>query len=111
MDRTGYVYLIENKIGNELRYKIGYTKHLKKRIKQLETGNPGELNIIHKFKTNWGRILEFMVHNKYSLDKVKNEWFNLEQNQIDCFLIECNKIENRLEILKENFYFKEKYRL
>ena len=106
-----YIYLIENVNGNDLKYKIGYTKNLDKRINQLKTSNPGELNIIYSYKSEWGRLLESLIHKKYSNNRVRNEWFNLTKKQVSSFLIDCEKKEKMLNKLKENYFFRKKYKL
>lgn len=106
----GYIYLLENEIGKEIRYKIGYTKNLKNRTKQLETGNPGDMKIIKSFKTDWGILLEKMIHKSYKQYNIKNEWFILNNDQINLFLDNCNKFENNLNVLKENYFFNKKYK-
>ena len=111
MNKQGYIYLLENKIGNEKTYKIGYTKNLDKRLKQLETGNPGEMNIIKNFKTNCGYILEFSIHRFYNKNKIKNEWFNLSEEQVNNFILQCEISENNIEMIKDNYFFKMKYKL
>jgi len=103
----GYIYLIENTIGNETRYKIGYTNNLERRKKQLETGNPGEMNIIKSFFTKWNRKLESRIHKKFLINNIKNEWFILNNNDIDSFINECIKMEDNFDLMsKENFFFK-----
>lgn len=109
--KEGYIYLLENKIGENILYKIGYTKDLNKRLKQLETGNPGEMKIIKSFETRWGRILESIIHKIYINKKIKNEWFNLNNEQVNNFLNNCKITENNLNIIKENHFFKKKYNL
>ena len=39
----GYIYLLENCIGDEVNYKIGFTTDLIRRLKELQTGNPYRL--------------------------------------------------------------------
>jgi hypothetical protein len=96
-----YIYIIENIVGNEINYKIGCTKNLNNRLKQLETGNPGMLNIIKYHKTKWGKKIEFTLHRMFKLDNIKNEWFKLDKKDINNFNNICNKIEKNFDILYE----------
>lgn len=107
----GYIYLIENTVGEEVRYKIGYAGNIEKRLKQLQTGNPGLMNVVRIYKTSWGRILEKTLHDKYSKFNIQNEWFILNKQQIDTFIKECEKKEKILDSLKDNYFFKKKYKL
>jgi len=100
-----YIYLIENTIGKETNYKIGYTKDLMRRLKELETGNPGILNIIKYFETKWGRKLESAMHRFFKTSNTKGEWFDLSHSDINGFINECEKIENNYDFLYETNYF------
>lgn len=108
----GFIYLIENVVGNEVRHKIGFTKDLERRVKQLDTGNPGEMNIIKHFETKWNRKLESYIQRTYSIKNVKNEWFNLSDNDVNEFLDECEKTEVMFDMMyKENYFFRKNYKL
>jgi len=98
----GFIYLIENRIGNEINHKIGYTKNLKKRLRELSVGNPGELNIIKYHKTDIGVKIETIVHRFLKTNKIKGEWFNLNNEIIDNFNKICEDIEKNYKILYDN---------
>lgn len=66
--------------------KIGLTNtSIKKRLKQLQTGNPHELTIIKTFNTNnstksaW---MEQKLHNRFHKNRVRGEWFLFNQTQM-----------------------------
>ena len=71
-----FVYLIGNR-DNDGAYKIGSTrgKNVEKRIRQLQTGNDGELYLLKSFKTEHPFKIEKMMHRKHSLKRVNGEWF------------------------------------
>jgi len=98
----GFVYLMENKIGNEINYKIGYTKNLKKRLTELNTGNPGELKIIKTHKSLIGLKIETIVHRYLKTNKIKGEWFKLDEKIINDFNKICETIENNYKVLYDN---------
>ena len=60
----GYVYLIEDIDNN--RYKIGVTKNLKRRLKNLQTGNSNQIKLIDSFETEYPFRLETMLHNRFN---------------------------------------------
>jgi hypothetical protein len=98
----GIVYLIESVRDYDVVYKIGYTrKSSKNRSKQLQTGNDGELKIIHQFNTQNKLFLEKTLHNLFSHKKIKNEWFKLDLEDVVNFPELCNKIENNLNIINK----------
>lgn len=87
-------------------YKIGATKHtIDKRIKQLQTGNPSPIELIHTYYTNDHFKVERMLHNYYKDKKYNNEWFQLDAEDVSNFINECNKYQNIIDSLKENPYF------
>jgi len=99
------IYLIEAVRDYDTVYKIGYTKSensKKNRIKNLQTGNDGELKFIHEFHTKHGRKVETSIHNYLKQDHKKGEWFDMELSDVVNFPKICEKIEKNFDILKYN---------
>ena len=101
-----YIYLIKENIDEELiipAYKIGYSKHILKRKKELDTANSNELIIIYEYKskTKNAKQLETALHNYFKSKHKKQEWFNLDENDIKDFLNICKKIDNNLILLEQ----------
>jgi predicted GIY-YIG superfamily endonuclease len=96
-----YIYLIENEISDSKVYKIGYTNNLKKRLTELNTGNPGKLSLLKYFETKIPTKLEKVLHNRYKSKKIKGEWFELDDTDISSFNEICRKYENNLTDLIE----------
>lgn len=103
--KKGFVYLIcDNK--NEV-FKIGVTKKtIEKRIKELQTGNCTELFISRYHESDYPYTIETMLHNHFKVDNILNEWFELTSEEVSKFNDICNELENRIEVLKDNPYFK-----
>jgi hypothetical protein len=102
--KKGYVYLICD-ASNEL-FKIGVTKSsIEKRIKKLQTGNSTELFVSNYHETYYPFCIETMLHNLFSDKRVLNEWFELSNDDINSFSETCDKLEKRIEVLKENPFF------
>ena len=103
----GVVYLlVENRV--EPRYKIGITKYDgKKRIKGLSTGNSDEINVISEFKSEFNNRIENALHKRYSTKRLKGEWFELNEDDVNNFIYECQKLHNAFKILEvsENPFF------
>ena len=96
----GYVYLLTDNNGH---YKIGVTKdNVDKRISSLQTGNPGKLELIHKYKSEFYRKIERILHRKFIMQRTQGEWFTLEKNDIHEFIHECQFVENNLKLLRAN---------
>jgi len=104
------LYLIN--IHNTSFYKIGISVNPGKRVKQLQTGTPQQLNIISIFNSKYPFKTEKSLHNKlnskkvtdnfnYDFEYLKGEWFNLAPKDVLDFLPLCNSIENTIDNLKK----------
>ena len=113
---NGYVYLIN--IKDTDKYKIGITKNLPKdRLKELQTGNPIDLEVIDFYQSYLYRKIETVIHRlfkhkKYIIEDFKNlkgEWFLLKNEDVASFTNSCKKIEDNLKFLKNNSVFYETF--
>jgi hypothetical protein len=102
----GYVYLIEDIDNN--RYKIGVTKNLKRRLKNLQTGNSNQIKLIDSFETEYPFRLETMLHNRFNSFHYYNEWYDLDEESIKNFSNLCNELNNIIISLKDNHFFSKK---
>lgn len=102
-----FVYLI-GEMTNDNTYKIGITKskNIEDRQKKLQTGNSSELFIKAYYETDSPYKLEKMLHNHYYDKKILNEWYELGNNDILEFNSVCDKLQNNINSLKDNPYFK-----
>ena len=105
----GSVYLLGDS-EKEGVYKIGVTRgDIQKRIKKLQTGNCGEIYLVSHYETEHPFLMEKMLHNKYLGDKVLNEWFALNIEEITGFKKSCEEIQETINALQDNYYFQKKY--
>ena len=95
-----YIYIIQSKETGQ--FKIGKTKNIKRRLKQLQTGSSGELVIIDEFKTNYPNKLEKYLHNIFKHENTIGEWFTLCYSEVGKFKRECEKMEKNYEFLENN---------
>ena len=99
------VYLISS--GDfEKQYKIGYTRRdVEDRVKEFKTGNSNNLEIISVFESKWGTKIESSLHRKYKTKKIDGEWFDLNQEDVDSFKLECERIHDMFELISnQNTY-------
>lgn len=61
-----------------LRVKIGLSKDIHGRVRQLQTGSPYKLRLMGWIDDDNDISLERSLHNKYSHRRTHNEWFTLE---------------------------------
>lgn len=96
----GFVYLL----CDGYKFKIGMTrkKDINKRIKELQTGNPYEIWLRSYYETDNPYIIEQMMHTKYMTSKIKNEWFELNANDVINFKKNCADCERILNSIKNN---------
>ena len=101
-----FVYLLGD-FGQDNTYKIGITKgNIDKRIKQLQTGNGEEIFLVNSYETEYPFFIERMLHLKFCPKKKKNEWFNLEPDDVFKFKEQCQNIENTAIAIKDNPFSK-----
>lgn len=95
-----YVYLIQS-LENSY-YKIGISKHPKKRVKELQTGNSSELKLVEVYKSGFANQIEKTLQRRYSHLRKEGEWFDMGISNEVSFIQECQKIEETLIFLKKN---------
>lgn len=76
---SGYVYLVT--FNNEY-YKIGVTKNIENRMKQLSLPFPVKLQLIHLIKTNNMYLTEKLFHEFFCIKRCKGEWFKLNPDDV-----------------------------
>lgn len=88
----------------EYRYKIGYTKrNVSSRIKELQTGNSNEIEMLWSYETQWATKIESLLHRKYNYKRLKGEWFKLDSDDIENIIVEATKFNDNFDYLsKEN---------
>lgn len=88
-----YIYLLQCDFIDKPLYKIGISKNVERRVKQLQTGNPYKIIVLKKFKTPYAFKIEAALHREYKIDNVKGEWFDIDISNYD----------NRINILQKGF--------
>ncbi len=71
--------------------KIGQTKNIKSRMKDLSIANSGELILLGKIKAH--QSLERKLHKYFKNDHIRGEWFALTDSMIDFIEIACKRGE------------------
>lgn len=99
------LYILQN--GDSNQYKIGMTGDLNKRIKQLQTGCPGELKVIKVWTHYQRRVVEKyerVLHRYYNKCgcriRENGEWYNLRKPDLD-FLCAPNGIEEQNKCIED----------
>lgn len=95
----GYLYLIRM-VDTDI-YKIGISKKPVGcgRMKNIQTGCHGELELVFEIKSKCYTTLEKTLHRTFMYDNLKGEWFKL--NDKDVIINEIIKTNNTLETLLE----------
>lgn len=103
--QEGYVYLMVGFNDDSEKYKIGITaKDPEKRLKQLQTGSSGKIDLIRKYKSPFYIKIEKFLHRKYISYKCEggSEWFDLPDKEALNFILECKKSEDMFKSLIDN---------
>ena len=68
----GFVYVIGS---DDFPFvKIGHTTNVKKRLCQLQSGNPFTLKVLATREGTWA--LEQLIHRSYAFQRIRGEWFD-----------------------------------
>jgi len=78
-DTFGYVYLIQSISGY---CKIGSSRSVPNRARQLQCANPEPLTLVHQFPSANAQQEEFTLHARFADKRVRNEWFALTDEDI-----------------------------
>ncbi len=94
---SGFVYLMQMAD----HYKIGSSKNPQKRLGQF-SGMPHVVRLIHSFASKQAVLLERTLHNRFSSQQVRGEWFVLTKDDVAsiCSIKECNTPEDLPAVLK-----------
>ena len=95
-----YIYLIQSL--EDSYYKIGVSKHPKKRIKELQTGNSSELKLVDTYQSEFAHQIEKTLQRRYSHLQKEGEWFDMSISNEVSFRKECQLIEENLVLLKKS---------
>lgn len=95
-----YVYLI--RCEENSYYKIGITKNIQKRIKELQTGSSDIIYLVNKYESDFASKIEKGLHNFLGHKRRNNEWFDLTIEDEVNFIDMCTKIEKNLIYLEQN---------
>ncbi|NHF68429.1 GIY-YIG nuclease family protein [Xanthomonas hortorum] len=78
-DTFGYVYLIKSSTGY---CKIGSSRSVSNRLRQLQCANPEPLTLLHQFASANAQQDELSLHARFAEKRVRNEWFALTVDDI-----------------------------
>ena len=92
-----YVYFILDRFCNAI--KIGKSDDVDDRLGTLQTGNPNDLEIVHKIKCSSDRAskrLEKLYHRHFNDIRIRGEWFRYEKELFE------NIFTDPIDIAKKN---------
>jgi predicted GIY-YIG superfamily endonuclease len=79
-----HVYVVKDK---RHECKVGMTKNVQARVKQLQTGHPMSLSVakVFSFESKMQALhIEKSIHKMYRNHKMKGEWFNKSWFKVFC---------------------------
>lgn len=92
--KKDFLYIVSCETNNKKLFKIGVTKELDSRIKNLKTANPFDLQLEYYDEIEDAYKIEKILHKFFSKNKLEGEWF---------FDLELKEIRKRIEIIKLNY--------
>lgn len=94
------VYIIEAL--NSGNFKIGFSKDVNKRIKQLQTSNANDLELYHCYESEFATTIEAKIHRTYQHLRLSGEWFSLNKDILNDIILDIDKTHKNLKFIKEN---------
>ena len=81
---SSFIYIISNVTD----FKVGFSKDPKRRVKQLQTGNPLKLELKHTVQIEEApvHILEKIMHHILKNKHMSGEWFSADLEEIKSLL-------------------------
>jgi hypothetical protein len=104
------IYLIKAELEENIYYKIGITKRtVSERIKDFKTGNISNFSVVKTFTTKkYPFSIEKQLHRYFNTKKIKGEWFDLQQSDIEIFTELCQKYYDNYQLIENsNTYYQE----
>ena len=93
----GFVYFIGANDGDTV--KIGFSVHPNSRIRQIQSGNPDHLKVLHQFKAT--KSIERTLHMLFRPSRLKGEWFgNAVQIREFAAALETNHLARVLKLMR-----------
>lgn len=89
-EQRGFVYLFKLSTGH---YKIGLSKNPQRRGREIISGLPLKLDLVHQIPSNQIACLEDELHRKYKTKRHEGtEWFSLDEADVAdiCAITECD---------------------
>ena len=71
-------------------YKIGVAYDFQRRLAELSTGNPFELNVAAVYAYDNAQVVEGALHQRFSSSRVRGEWFSLNEQDLQDFHVLCH---------------------
>lgn len=93
------VYLVTDGTG---LYKIGRSSDANLRIKGLQTSNGRALDLLYAVDTEFGPKVEAIMHKRHAAKRTKGEWFALNQEDLERFVMEVTEIDKNLQYVDQN---------
>lgn len=70
-------------------FKIGIANDVLRRLESLATGNPFELRLVAIYGYENAQIVEAALHQRFSAQRVRGEWFKLNDDDLNNFHMLC----------------------
>jgi hypothetical protein len=77
--RHGYVYFVES----DMRIKIGWTKDVRARLRELQCGNPNPIELRDAIADDDAQMLERLLHGFFSHCKHNGEWHTINTDELE----------------------------
>jgi hypothetical protein len=77
--KTEHVYLLETEHGY---HKIGVARDVERRAREIQSGMPFKVKVVHSFRSANAREAEFALHMRFNAKRRSGEWFELSPDDV-----------------------------
>lgn len=87
------IYLI-HAVGTDF-YKIGVTKDLITRLRNIQTGSPLPIELFGFWHSKRSSVVESIIHSRYKQFCIGKEWFKFSSYELSSVIADINKLKNQ----------------
>jgi len=89
---SNYLYIIH---ASDNIYKIGITTDVRRRLAELQTGNPYQLTVYLGYEFSNAAHIEKVLHDKLGDRRMSGEWFKMSAHELEEVVQVCRLLNGR----------------
>lgn len=95
-----FIYVLLDK--NNDTIKIGRSRSVSKRMRELQTANSTNLILLYKFETIHAIKIEKYLHNIFQAYRINGEWFEYHNGILEKIKLACTQMDKVYDEMVDN---------